>query len=48
MIGMLGELRVNGPGMMTLITVATATAYIYNSAVSFGLKVNDFFWSWLL
>lgn len=32
------------PGMMTLVAVATATAYIYSSAVVFGLAGKDFFW----
>jgi len=32
------------PGMMTLIAVAVATAYIYSSAVVFGLSGKVFFW----
>jgi len=32
------------PGMMTLITVAITTAYIYSSAVIFGLAGKLFFW----
>jgi len=32
------------PGMMTLISVAIATAYGYSSAVVFGLTGKMFFW----
>jgi len=42
--GFLGELRARRPGMMTLISVAIATAYLYSSAVVFGLTGKMFFW----
>ncbi len=32
------------PGMMTLITLATSVAYLYSSAVVFGLEGEFFFW----
>jgi Cu2+-exporting ATPase len=32
------------PGMMTLIAVAISTAYLYSSAVAFGLQGKVFFW----
>ena len=42
--GFVEELRSRRPGMMTLISVAIATAYLYSSAVVFGLTGNLFFW----
>ncbi len=42
--GFFGELKSRRPGMMTLISVAIATAYIYSSAVVFGLTGKMFFW----
>lgn len=42
--GFFGELKSRRPGMMTLITVAIATAYLYSSAVVFGLVGKMFFW----
>ena len=42
--GIYAELRGGRPGMMTLISVAIATAYIYSSAVVFGLTGTIFFW----
>ncbi len=42
--GFLGELKSLRPGMMTLISVAIATAYLYSSAVAFGLSGKMFFW----
>lgn len=42
--GLVDELSKRTPGMMTLIGVATSTAYIYSSATVFGLPGNDFFW----
>jgi Cu2+-exporting ATPase len=42
--GLVGELRKKQPGMMTLISVAIAVAYIYSSAVVFGLTGQVFFW----
>ena len=38
------ELRGRSPGMMTLIAVAITVAWLYSSAVVFGLKGEDFFW----
>ena len=42
--GFVAELRSRQPGMMTLISVAIATAYLYSSAVVFGLTGKMFFW----
>jgi len=42
--GMLDELRKRQPGMMTLIGIATTTAYAYSSLVIFGLPGKVFFW----
>lgn len=42
--GMFGEVREKQPGMMTLIAVAIATAYLYSAAVILGLSGKDFFW----
>jgi Cu2+-exporting ATPase len=42
--GLLAELKSRQPGMMTLISVAIATAYLYSSAVVFGLTGKMFFW----
>lgn len=42
--GLVGEIRVKNPGMMTLIGFAISVAYIYSTATVFGLKGMDFFW----
>ena len=42
--GLVGEIRVKNPGMMTLIGFAISVAYIYSVAVVFGLLGMDFFW----
>jgi Cu2+-exporting ATPase len=42
--GFFTELKSRRPGMMTLIAVAIATAYLYSSAVVFGLTGEMFFW----
>jgi len=42
--GFIEEIKSRRPGMMTLISVAIATAYIYSSAVVFGLTGKMFFW----
>lgn len=42
--GMIGELKAKAIGMMTLIAVAISVAYLYSTAVVFGLKGMDFFW----
>lgn len=42
--GLIDELGKKQPGMMTLIAVATTTAYTYSAAVVFGLSGKIFFW----
>ena len=42
--GMVGELKKKTPGMMTLIALAITVAYVYSSAVVFGLGGKIFFW----
>lgn len=42
--GLFEELKSRRPGMMTLISVAIATAYLYSGAVVFGLTGKMFFW----
>jgi Cu2+-exporting ATPase len=42
--GMKQEIAKRLPGMMTLIAVAITTAYVYSSAVVFGLSGKVFFW----
>ena len=42
--GFLEEIKSRQPGMMTLVTVAIATAYLYSSAVVFGFSGKMFFW----
>lgn len=42
--GFVDELTARRPGMMTLISVAISTAYVYSSVVVFGLKGEVFFW----
>ena len=42
--GLYNELKSKQPGMMTLIGIAITVAYIYSSAVVFGLKGKVFFW----
>ncbi|WP_305907080.1 copper-translocating P-type ATPase [Methylomarinum sp. Ch1-1] len=42
--GLLKELKSRQPGMMTLVAVAITTAYLYSSAVVFGLTGKMFFW----
>ncbi|MBA7509813.1 Copper-exporting P-type ATPase B [subsurface metagenome] len=42
--GLYNELKSKQPGMMTLIGLAISVAYIYSSAVVFGLKGKFFFW----
>lgn len=38
------EVRSGSPGMMTLVSLAITTAYIYSSFVTFGLPGTIFFW----
>ena len=42
--GFFDELRKKNPGMMTLIALAITVAYVYSSAVVFGLSGKVFFW----
>ncbi|WP_127129482.1 copper-translocating P-type ATPase [Pseudoflavitalea rhizosphaerae] len=42
--GLVNELKHRNPGMMTLVAVAITTAYLYSTAVVFGLPGMDFFW----
>ncbi|MBC7867920.1 MAG: cadmium-translocating P-type ATPase [Gloeobacteraceae cyanobacterium ES-bin-316] len=42
--GLVGEIRVKNPGMMTLIGFAISVAYSYSIATIFGLEGMDFFW----
>ena len=42
--GLFEELGKKTPGMMTLIAVAISAAYLYSSAVVFGLEGKTFFW----
>jgi Cu2+-exporting ATPase len=42
--GLFKELTSRQPGMMTLVAVAITTAYLYSSAVVFGLTGKMFFW----
>lgn len=42
--GIYKEVRGGRPGMMTLISIAITTAYVYSSAVVFGLEGTIFFW----
>lgn len=42
--GLFKELKARQAGMMTLVAVAISTAYLYSSAVVFGLTGKMFFW----
>lgn len=42
--GFVSESRSRLPGMMTLVAFAITTAYVYSSAVVFGLRGEVFFW----
>lgn len=42
--GLRDEISQKNPGMMTLIAMAITVAYIYSSAIIFGLSGMDFFW----
>ncbi|MFC2145579.1 heavy metal translocating P-type ATPase [Actinomycetota bacterium] len=42
--GLYNELKSRQPGMMTLIGLAVTVAYVYSSAVVFGLEGKFFFW----
>ncbi len=42
--GLVGEIKVKNPGMMTLIGFAITVAYVYSVATVVGLKGMDFFW----
>ena len=42
--GAVDEIKDHSPGMMTLIGLAITVAYVYSSAIVFGLKGKVFFW----
>ncbi len=42
--GIVAELKEKSPGMMTLIALAITVAYVYSSAVVFGLDGEVFYW----
>lgn len=42
--GMTREIKFGSIGMMTLVAIAITVAYLYSSAVVFGLEGMDFFW----
>jgi P-type Cu2+ transporter len=42
--GLVDEVKAKAPGMMFLIGFAITVAYIYSSAITFGLQGMDFFW----
>ena len=42
--GLVDEIKIWKPGMMTLIGFAITVAYVYSVATVFGLKGMDFFW----
>jgi Cu2+-exporting ATPase len=42
--GIYDEFKSKSPGMMTLIAIAITTAYVYSSAVVFGVTGSVFFW----
>ena len=42
--GLKDEIKDRAPGMMTLISLAITAAYVYSSAVVFGLEGKTFFW----
>ncbi|MFZ5558482.1 MAG: copper-translocating P-type ATPase [Pseudomonadota bacterium] len=42
--GLAAELKDRRPGMMTLISLAISVAYLYSTAVVFGLSGETFFW----
>lgn len=42
--GLYNEVRKNALGMMTLIGIAITVAYVYSTAVVFGLEGMDFYW----
>lgn len=44
LIGLARELASRKPGMMTLIAMAITVAYLFSSAVVFGLPGEPFFW----
>ncbi|MGV3502527.1 MAG: copper-translocating P-type ATPase [Adhaeribacter sp.] len=42
--GLTEEWKKGAPGMMTLIGIAITVAYLYSTAIVFGLEGMDFFW----
>jgi Cu2+-exporting ATPase len=41
--GLIGEVKGNAIGMMTLVAIAITVAYLYSVAVVLGLEGMDFF-----
>ena len=44
LLGLIGEIKGNAIGMMTLVAIAITVAYLYSAAVVLGLPGMDFFW----
>jgi len=44
LMGLFNEVRKKSPGMMTLIGLAISVAFVYSSAVTFGLSGRTFYW----
>jgi P-type Cu2+ transporter len=44
LVGLVREVRDKAIGMMTLVALAITVAYVYSTAVVFGLEGMDFFW----
>lgn len=42
--GMINEIKAKAIGMMTLVAIAISVAYLYSTAIVFGLEGMDFFW----
>ena len=42
--GFFNEVKTKSPGMMILIAFAITVAYVYSTAIVFGLKGMDFYW----
>ncbi|HXY87707.1 MAG TPA: copper-translocating P-type ATPase [Candidatus Acidoferrales bacterium] len=42
--GIVSEIKARLPGMMTLVAVAITTAYLYSTAIVFGLRGSVLFW----
>ena len=44
LVGLVNEIKKKAPGMMTLIGLAISVAFVYSSAVTFGLSGRTFYW----